>query len=34
LFELDLWKVDFSPLQRIAVLGDVRPSRWLRHTLR
>ena len=30
LFELDLWKVDFSPLQRIPALGDVRPSGWLR----
>jgi hypothetical protein len=33
LFELDLWKVDFSPLQRIAALRDVRPSRWLRQKL-
>jgi hypothetical protein len=24
LFELDLWKVDFSPLQRIAALGELR----------
>lgn len=28
LFELDVWKVDFSPLQRIAALGDLRPSTW------
>src|SRR2546421_11169790 len=26
LFELDLWKVDFSPLQRIAALDELRPS--------
>ncbi|MDX3967543.1 MAG: hypothetical protein QHD01_13185 [Bradyrhizobium sp.] len=25
LFELDLWKVDFSPLQRIAALAELRP---------
>jgi hypothetical protein len=24
LFELDLWKVDFSPLQRIAAIGKLR----------
>ncbi|QQO17442.1 hypothetical protein JJB99_15535 [Bradyrhizobium diazoefficiens] len=24
LFELDLWKVDFSPLQQIAPLGELR----------
>lgn len=28
LFELDVWKVDFSPLQRIAALSDLRPSKW------
>jgi len=25
LFELDLWKVDFSPLKRIAALTELRP---------
>jgi hypothetical protein len=25
LFELDLWKVDFSPLKRIAALAELRP---------
>ncbi|WP_461625535.1 DUF6984 family protein [Bradyrhizobium sp. 25ACV] len=25
LFELDLWKVDFSPLQRIAAVAELRP---------
>ena len=25
LFELDLWKVDFSPLRRIAALAELRP---------
>ncbi|MCK1651415.1 hypothetical protein IVA88_08165 [Bradyrhizobium sp. 149] len=33
LFEVDLWKVDFSPLQRIAPLGELRPPRiWRRRT--
>jgi hypothetical protein len=31
LFELDVWKVDFSPLQRIAALDELRPSTWGRH---
>jgi len=26
LFELDLWKVDFSPLQRIAAVAELRPA--------
>ncbi|MDH2348702.1 hypothetical protein [Bradyrhizobium sp. SSUT77] len=34
LFELDLWKVDFSALQGIAAVGDVRPSRWSPQKLR
>jgi hypothetical protein len=28
LFELDIWKVDFSPLQRIAPLAELRKSNW------
>lgn len=28
LFELDVWKVDFSPLQRIAAVGELRPPTW------
>jgi hypothetical protein len=31
LFELDLWKVDFSPLQRIATLGELRSLNVDRH---
>ena len=31
LFELDLWKVDFSPLQRIAALGELRSPKVRRH---
>jgi hypothetical protein len=27
LFELDIWKVDFSPLQRIAALDELRKSK-------
>ena len=34
LFELDLWKVDFSPLQRIPAIGDVRPPRGSAQKLR
>jgi hypothetical protein len=26
LFELDIWKTDFSPLQRIAPLGELREA--------
>jgi hypothetical protein len=31
LFELDVWKVDFSPLQRIAAFSELRPTTWGRH---
>ncbi|PPQ19023.1 hypothetical protein CV770_12900 [Bradyrhizobium sp. AC87j1] len=31
LYELDFWKVDFSPLQRIAALSDLRPPTLVRH---
>jgi hypothetical protein len=31
LFELDLWKVDFSPLQRFAALTELRPVTSGRH---
>jgi hypothetical protein len=27
LFELDIWKVDFSPLRRIAALAELRQSK-------